>query len=47
MSAGKLGRFVGLVFVVAAVFSGFGAVGHADASRPSAAVYATLDFTWN
>ncbi|MFC7530477.1 hypothetical protein [Actinoplanes sp. GCM10030250] len=46
MSAGKLGRLAGLVFVLAAVFGGLDATSHADVVQPSAASFANLDFTW-
>ncbi|MEV6299252.1 hypothetical protein AB0M02_07595 [Actinoplanes sp. NPDC051861] len=49
MSARKLGRLAGLVFVLAAVFGGVGATSgdwHADVAKPSAAEATTLDWHW-
>jgi hypothetical protein len=47
MSARKLGRLAGLVFMLAALVGGVAAisVGHA-ATDASAAMYSTLDYIW-
>jgi hypothetical protein len=42
MSARKLGRFAGLVFVLAAVFGGIGIAGTAHDSQASTAATATV-----